>query len=779
VAGYLLEEQIGAGGMAVVFRAHDVRLDRTVALKILAPGLAADDAFRQRFIRESRAAAAVDDPHIIPVFEAGESQGVLFIAMRFVPGGDARSLVGRYGRLPAGRAVELVSQVATALDAAHGRGLVHRDVKPANILLDAGGGGGRPDHVYLSDFGLSKGSLQQSGLTGTGTFLGTLDYVAPEQIEGRPVDGRADEYALACAAFELLSGSPPFARSEAMAVMYAQLNEPAPALSGRVPGMPTAVDAVFARALAKAPADRYGSCREFADALRHALGLTPYDSGPSRVYAAEHPPTEAMRAAAETAAPAKPGGVPPGPGALRGAGAAAEVTTGIGAEATRVAGASGGVGRATAPDLTPAYGYGQPAQDTGQVRPRRLSRGVLIGAVVVLLAAAAGAYVAFGRGSGTHGHGNGHGVHHVTPLVLPGLSTGTAAAQDLRVPNQFVPVSGGNPFGVAASADGKFVFAVTATGVDVLAAGPGLTLTPRSSYGLNGTAPNAPATGAAITHNGRYLLVAVGNGIDVMNVASMEAGAASAAMGTLAVPNLSGYGRGVQVAVTPNGHYAFVALQFKSIVAMFDLRQALRSGFSTSGYIGALNVGAQPVGVTVSPNGKLLYTASWGSALCHGALSVIDISKAAANPSSAPAGQVTGLCDPARIALSSDGGTVWATVRFSNYLLGFSAKQIVTAPGKALIAKVQVGPNPVGIALVNGGSTIVVADTNDQGGGTPGLAVIDVTAALARQKSALLGYITSSQGPHELAVPGTGQSLYASDYKAGQLQVVDLSKLPH
>jgi len=145
VAGYLLEEQIGQGGMAVVFRAHDERLDRTVALKILAPALAADEAFRQRFIRESRAAAAVDDPHIIPVFEAGEASGVLFIAMRYVRGGDVRSLVGELSRVSPGRVAEIVSQVASALDAAHGRGLVHRDVKPANMLLDASSGAGRPE----------------------------------------------------------------------------------------------------------------------------------------------------------------------------------------------------------------------------------------------------------------------------------------------------------------------------------------------------------------------------------------------------------------------------------------------------------------------------------------------------------------------------------------------------------------------------------------------------------------------------------------------------------
>jgi serine/threonine protein kinase len=298
VAGYRLEGQIGQGGMAVVFRAHDERLDRQVALKILAPALAADEAFRQRFIRESRAAAAVDDPHIIPVFEAGEAAGVLFIAMRYVGGGDMRTLMDREGPLSAGRAAAIVSPVASALDAAHVAGLVHRDVKPANVLVDTRPG--RPDHVYLSDFGLSKGAA--SSLTGTGQFLGTLEYIAPEQIEGNAVDGRADEYALACAAFELLTGAPPFRRDEAMAVMYAQLSEPPPLLTSRRPDLPPAADQVFARALAKAPADRYPSCREFADALRTAFGLQPYDSGPG-IVPADHPPTRIARQATADAAP--------------------------------------------------------------------------------------------------------------------------------------------------------------------------------------------------------------------------------------------------------------------------------------------------------------------------------------------------------------------------------------------------------------------------------------------------------------------------------------------
>jgi len=319
IGGYLLEEQIGQGGMAVVFRALDERLGRRVALKILAPALAADGAFRQRFIRESRAAAAVDDPHIIPVFEAGEADGVLFIAMRYVGGGDVRSLVFREGALPAARVAGIVSPVASALDAAHAAGLVHRDIKPANMLLDVRQG--RPAHVYLSDFGLSKEALGSIGLTGSGQFLGTVDYAAPEQVEGGRVDGRADQYALGCAAFEMLCGAPPFRRDQAMAVLFAHLSEPPPPVTSRRPGLPSALDPVFARVLAKSPDDRYGSCREFGDALRGALGIVPYDVDPQE----GHSDTE-VAWAAPAAAPA----VVTGAGAVAAAGGAARLVAGAG-----------------------------------------------------------------------------------------------------------------------------------------------------------------------------------------------------------------------------------------------------------------------------------------------------------------------------------------------------------------------------------------------------------------------------------------------------------------
>jgi serine/threonine-protein kinase len=275
VAGYRLEERIGRGGMAVVYRAVDERLGRPVALKILSPGLTADSAFRVRFINESRAAATVEHPHIIPVYEAGEAAGMLFIAMRYVRGGDARSLLRRIGPLPADRAWGIVTQVAAALDAAHGHGLVHRDVKPGNMLLDVSSGlagADIADHVYLTDFGISK-QAQSAGLTVTGQILGTLDYAAPEQIEGREVTGRTDLYSLACSVFELLGGTPPFRRTQGPALIYAHLSTPPPPVTASRPDLPPAADRVLAKAMAKAAAERYASCAEFAADLGRALRL--------------------------------------------------------------------------------------------------------------------------------------------------------------------------------------------------------------------------------------------------------------------------------------------------------------------------------------------------------------------------------------------------------------------------------------------------------------------------------------------------------------------------
>jgi YVTN family beta-propeller protein len=268
LAGYRIERVLGRGGMSVVYLAHDPRLKRNVALKLLAPGLAEDEGFRSRFLRESQLAASLDHPNVVPVYEAGEVDGLLYIAMRYVLGTDLKVLLRAEGALAPERALVLAGQVAGALDAAHERGLVHRDVKPSNVLLT-----GRPgkEHCYLADFGLSTSASDRS-VADPEKIVGTIDYVAPEQIRGGDVDGRADEYSLACLLYECLVGEVPFRRGSEVAVIYAHLEEALPRASERVQGLPAAVDAVLERGTAKLPDERWQTCAALVEAARSALG---------------------------------------------------------------------------------------------------------------------------------------------------------------------------------------------------------------------------------------------------------------------------------------------------------------------------------------------------------------------------------------------------------------------------------------------------------------------------------------------------------------------------
>jgi hypothetical protein len=268
LAGYRIERVLGRGGMSVVYLAHDLRLNRNVALKLLAPELAEDEGFRVRFLRESQLAASLDHPNVVPVYEAGEVDGLLYIAMRYVLGTDLKALLRAEGALAPERALVLVGQVASALDAAHERGLVHRDVKPSNVLLT-----GRPgdEHCYLADFGLSTSTSDRS-VADARHIVGTIDYVAPEQIRGLDVDGLADVYSLACLLYECLVGEVPFRRASDVAVIYAHLEEPFPKASERAPRLPAAVDAVLERGTAKLPDERWQTCAALGEAARSALG---------------------------------------------------------------------------------------------------------------------------------------------------------------------------------------------------------------------------------------------------------------------------------------------------------------------------------------------------------------------------------------------------------------------------------------------------------------------------------------------------------------------------
>jgi serine/threonine-protein kinase len=265
-AGYRIDRRIGRGGMGVVYLATDLALERSVALKVLAEELAKQPGFQRRFVGESKLAASLDHPNVIPIYAAGEHQGVLYIAMRFVPGQDLRTLLREEGRLEPERAARLVAQVASALDAAHAHGLVHRDVKPANVLMTA------QDHVYLTDFGLSKRVAADSEATRTGLVLGTLDYVAPEQIRGQDVGPFTDVYSLGCMAVHLLTGQVAYPIETEEGKLWAHFSEPPPLPGTRVPELGKRFDALVARALAKRPEDRFATAGELGEAMLAAAG---------------------------------------------------------------------------------------------------------------------------------------------------------------------------------------------------------------------------------------------------------------------------------------------------------------------------------------------------------------------------------------------------------------------------------------------------------------------------------------------------------------------------
>jgi predicted Ser/Thr protein kinase len=270
IAGYRVESEIGRGAMGIVYLAHQSFPERKVALKLLSPELASDPAFRERFVRESNAAASTEHPNIVPVYGAGEADGQLYLAMRFIEGTDLGALLGREGALSPERAARICAEIAEALEAAHDRGLIHRDVKPGNILLDL------RDRAYLTDFGLIRRTQLHTDVTKTGQFMGTVDYCGPEQIKGGEIDGRADVYSLGCVLFECLTGAPPFRKDTEVATIYAHLEEDVPKATSKRPGISPLLSSVVMKAMAKRPEDRFATAGEMAEALRgHTSAKAP------------------------------------------------------------------------------------------------------------------------------------------------------------------------------------------------------------------------------------------------------------------------------------------------------------------------------------------------------------------------------------------------------------------------------------------------------------------------------------------------------------------------
>src|SRR4051812_15079052 len=352
LAEYRIERLVGRGGMGVVYQAEHVHLGKRVALKVLPPEYMRDESFRERFEREARLAASLEHPNIVPVTDAGEFEGELWIAMRFVDGTDLREVLHQQGALNPIRAVSILGRVANALDTAHAAGLVHRDVKPGNILIEPPSAKQQDEHIYLTDFGLTKqvdagtgdvagqfaatdppkahhheangpdpgpkgpdkeeASQPSRGITRAGYFAGTVDYAAPEQFRGEPLDGRVDVYALGCVLYECLTGRPPFRGEDEQHVMLLHLQTPPPKASAVVPGIPLGLDAVIARAMAKDRDDRFTTCREVIDAARSFLaGWDPQTSGVAIPAAPGPPPGSIVGATSEpsvASTPAPPSG---------------------------------------------------------------------------------------------------------------------------------------------------------------------------------------------------------------------------------------------------------------------------------------------------------------------------------------------------------------------------------------------------------------------------------------------------------------------------------------
>lgn len=323
IANYRISRVVGRGGMGVVYLAEHIHLGRMAALKTISGVHAETPEFRERFVRESRLAAQIDHPHIVPIYDAGEADGQLYLAMRLIDGEDLDQLNEREAPLDPARVLDVFAQVAAALDAAHAQGLVHRDVKPANVLLEPTGSDGG-FHAYLADFGLTKHAGTDSGLTVTGQVMGTVFYVAPEQIEGRDIDGRADQYSLGCMLFECLTGSRPFdSDGQLLAILNAHVNHPRPPVSAHRPDLPAAIDAVVARALSVSPDERFATCAEFVAAAREAVEAGRADGSAAPVA----PATESTDGRAAHTAPgvgpppprpeAEPGGAPAPPSGAR------------------------------------------------------------------------------------------------------------------------------------------------------------------------------------------------------------------------------------------------------------------------------------------------------------------------------------------------------------------------------------------------------------------------------------------------------------------------------
>ena len=681
LAGYRIESYLARGGMAVVYRARDVALGRPVALKLIAPELAMNEKFRLRFMRESLLAAAIEHPNIVPIYRAGEDDGHLYIAMRFVDGMDLGAVLEREGALPIDQLLPLFTQIASALDAAHTAGLVHRDVKPGNVLLTGHAGDLSTRQVYLTDFGLTKRSNSLTDLSTVGHFLGTIQYVAPEQIAGGAVGTAADVYSLGCMLYQALTGEPPYLAEHDAAMLWAHMADPIPRVSNRRPDLPPAVDNVLARAIAKDPTDRPPTCLSLMADLQAALGgrapahdsvrveqADPDDAGPGPDAT---PSTDLRRALTDQAAPAVTAPAPPAQ---------------------------------TVPRTRPP----PPPRDTPSTLRRPLVLGTVLVTIVVIIFGGAGIWHVIAN------------RHVLRAAAFPGPRVSAvrlSASLPVPVVRETIRVGSG-PRGAAVSPDGRRVY-VASNGSNTVSV-----IDTATNRVLAQTRLSNPPQYVAIAPNGQRAYVTTyndadgtGSAVHVMNTATNTivatipvgrnpyAAAVTPDGQRLYVPAHDSRDLNVistrtnsvttiilvppdphWVAFTPDGRHAYVADHESNLVSVVDT--------ASNTVIAKIPVGRSPHSVAVTPNGREVFVTDYDAK----SVSVIDTSGDTVTATIAVG------ANPQCVAVAPDGRHAYVANNGSGSL------SVIDTANNHLTATVPVGNSPSVVAVAPDGRHAYVTD---------------------------------------------------------------------
>jgi YVTN family beta-propeller protein len=758
-AGYRLVSVLGRGGMSIVFRAENPRLGNVIALKVLDPSLANDDIFRTRFLEESRIAASMNHPNVIPIHDMGSSDGLLYIAMRCVTGTDLRQMLKKRGRLPAETAVFLLEQAARALDAAHRRGLVHRDVKPGNLLVERGNDGADPEHVYLADFGITKHLGSRTGLTSSGQFLGTIDYVAPEQIRGISVLGLADQYSLGCVLYECLTGRVPFEKDLDAAIIWAHVEESPTMPTVLRPDLPPALDEVFARVLAKNPGDRFESCKDFMTAAREALG--PMADPP--------PPTGSLSMRLPKSGPTSYPGAEPEAGAYMGAQYSARPGSyqspqygsqpepypptelahepvnayqadAYQADAFTAAPTANWPSVAAPPPLPPAGQPVPPGPPGGRRHGRRRGRGWLVAAAALVL-------VAGGTAAGVTIFLTGHGSAE-TPVANTSTNSaaaGTGAAGSANSgPSVAVPTVagkitvGGNPSYIQVAPNGQFAY-VANPGAGVICVINTATDLVSGSIKI----PMGPPQFVSFSPDSRTAYVSVYNTRGTVHLIAFIDTATSTVTSTVPVDNFT---PGPST-TSPDGKFLYVP---NHNTAMSGANENVVDVIDTASkqLVSHVAVPANPHWVAFDKNGRF-YTTDHMSAK-------VTVVNAKTN---GIVGEIQVGETPHSEAISPDGSRLAVTSFDGNQVF------IINTATAKMIAQIPVGRNPLNIAYSRDGSALYTTNNQDNT-----VTVIDTA------NNHVVATVRTGKAPTSISVLPNGRQAYVTNDGDGTIGILNITK---